>query len=152
MADANPMQAFPQWKLLGLMLAGIALVGCSVYFAQRWDVMQRLSLDFRGERAEGSAERIEDDSYRLRLDMGDRILSRTYDGGFGVQSTGDRVFDVTMAYDPADPTDFQPSTISYIPGILVGLLFAFGMSSILYARRIVQRIRRTQNAPVRVGK
>lgn len=146
------MQAFPQWKLLGLMLAGIALVGCSVYFAQRWNVMQRLSLDFRGERTEGTAERVDEGSYRLRLDMGDRILSRTYDGGFGVQSTGDRVFDVTMAYDPADPTDFQPATISYLPGIVVGLLFAFGMSSILYARRIVQRVRRAQNSLVRSGK
>lgn len=152
MADANPMQAFPQWKLLGLMLAGIALVGCSVYLAQRWDIMQRLSLDFRGERSSGTAERGDEGTYRLRLDMGDRILSRTYEGGFGMQSTNGRIFDVTMAYDPADPTDFQPATISYFPGILVGLLFALGMGSILYARRIVQRIRRTQNAPVRVGK
>lgn len=134
------------------MLAGIALVGCAVYVAQRWNVMQRLSLDFRGERTVGSAERIDEGSYRLRLDMGDRILSRTYDGSFGTQSTGDRVFDVTMAYDPADPTDFQPATVSYIPGVIVGLLFAFGMSSILYARRIVQRVRRAQNSPVRSGK
>jgi len=143
------MQAFPQWKLLGLMLAGIALVGLSVYFAQRWDVMQRLSLDFRGERAQGSAERIENGMHRLRLDMGDRILSRTYEGGFGTQSSGKRVFDLTMAYDPGDPTEFQPATISYIPGAVVGLLFALGMGSILYARRIVQQVRRAQNAEIR---
>jgi len=147
------MQAFPQGKLLALMVAGIALVGFSVYLSQRWDVMQRLTLDLRGERAEGSAERDEDgESYRLRLDLGDRILSRTYDGGFGLQSSDKRIFDVTMAYDPQDPTDFQPATVSYISGTIVGLVFALGMASILYARRIVQQIRREQNREMKRGK
>jgi uncharacterized membrane protein YedE/YeeE len=140
------MQAFPQWKLLGLMLAGMALVGLSIFLAQRWDAVPRLSLDFRGERAHGTAERSEDGAYRLRLDLGDRILSRTYEGGFGFQSSDKRIFDVTMAYDPQDPTDFQPATISYVPGTIVGLVFALGMGSILYARRIVQQVRRKQIA------
>ena len=144
-ADEPVVHAIPQWKILGLMLAGMALVGLSVYLAQHWDVMKRCSLDFRGERTHGSAERNEDGTYRLRLDFGDRILSRSYTGGFGFQSPDGQVFDVTMAYNPENPSDFQPATISYVPAAIVGAVFALGMASILYARRIVQQIRRAQN-------
>ena len=63
-----------------------------------------------------------------------------------------RVFDVTMAYNPQDPTEFQPATVSYVPGTVVGLVFALGMASILYARRIVQQARRKQNREMRKGK
>lgn len=139
------MQALPQWKILGLMIAGIALVGFSVYLSQRWDVMERAALDFRGDRAQGSAERNDDGTYRLRLDFGERILSRSYKGGFGFQSSDKPVFQVMMAYNPQNPSEFQPATVSYVPSAVVGVVFILGMASILYARRIVQRVQREQN-------
>lgn len=146
MVDKPPLIEFPQWRILGLILLGMLLVGCAVYLSQRWDLAERLSLDFRGTRAEGSMERNEDGSYRLRLVLGDRIYGRSGKGEFGLKPPeGDRT-GVRVVYDPKKPGRFQPFGVSFIPGAIVGLVFLLGMTNILYARRIVQRVQRTRRA------
>ena len=155
MIDTPPLIEFPQWRILGLILLGMALVGLAVYFSQRWDLAEKLSLDFRGTRAEGSMERNQDGSYRLRLVLGDRIYGRSSEGEFGLKRPeGDRT-DIPVMYDPKKPGRFQPFGVSFGPGVIVGLVFLLGMASILYARRIVhlvQRTRRAQAAPEREKK
>ncbi len=144
MAEDTPVPKIPHWRILGLMLLGMALVGCAVYLSQRWNLAQKLSLDFRGTRAEGRAETSVDGTYQLRLVIGDRIMRRSYDEDFGFQRTGVDMFPVTLVYDPEQPNHFQPLGVSYRPGIMVGAVFALGMMSILYARRIVQQVQRAQ--------
>jgi len=144
LGEDTPVPKIPHWRILGLMLLGMALVGCAVYLSQRWNLAPKLSLDFRGIRADGRAETSPDGSHQLRLVLGDRILRRSYGDDFGFQRTGTDTFPVTLVYDPENPNHFQPLGVSYRPGIMVGAVFALGMMSILYARRVVQQVQRAQ--------
>ena len=148
MADTDTPK-IPQWRVLGLMLLGMALVGLAVYLAQRWELAQKLSLDFRGERVEGTAERYEDGSYRLRFSTSTNIYSRSYRGDLGIQRETGKSTPIALVRDPQEPNRFQPMTVSYRPGVVVTVVFLLGMASVLYARRIVQQVQRAQRSAVR---
>lgn len=130
------------------MLLGMAFVGLSVYLGQRWELAPKLSLDFRGERGQGTAERTEG-GYSLRFTTSTNIYRRSYRGDLGIQRETGETTPISLVFDPEDPSRFQPMTVSYRPGVVVAATFLLGMGCVLYARRIVQKAQRAQRDVLR---
>ncbi|MCC6486125.1 MAG: hypothetical protein IT364_01380 [Candidatus Hydrogenedentes bacterium] len=147
MADTDTPR-FPRWSVLGLMLLGMAFVLLAVLLAQRWELAPKLSLDFRGERGQGTAERTET-GYSLRFTTSTNIYRRTYRGDLGIQRETGETTPIALVFDPEDPSRFQPMTVSYRPGVVVAALFLLGMGCVLYARVLVQRVQRAQRGVMR---
>jgi len=130
-------------RMIAFAMAGVTLVTISIFVARHFDLGLHIGLDWQGERVTGSAEPNEDGSYRLRYEADDGIHARTYRGGFGLQKTANHPFEVALMRDPEKPGRFQPEGLSYLPGVLVLMIFGLGMACILHARRIVILHRRT---------
>jgi hypothetical protein len=132
--------------MLPYVLAGVACVLAASFVAQRTRLGRSLTLDLKGERARGLVERRDDGVYMLRFQHpSGTIYRRRYEGGFGFQSVQGRVSEITLAYDPDQPTTFQPVGLSYLPGTAAGLLFLAGMGFVLYSRRVAILMRRRGN-------
>jgi hypothetical protein len=130
-------------RMIAFAMAGVTLVTISIFVARYFDFGLHAGLDWQGEQVTGTAEPNEDGSYRLRYETEDGIHARTYRGGFGFQETANHPFDVTFVRDPEKPGRFQPEGLSYLPGVLVLMIFGLGMACMLHARRIVILHRRT---------
>jgi hypothetical protein len=125
----------------------MGLVGAAMVVAQRVGLRETFMLDWRGTATEGSAERIGEDRYRLSHRTPAAIQARTYTGNIPVTRAEGKRFPVKLVYNPADPSEFQPRGLSYVPTAIVAVLFVGGMGCVLYARRIVHRIQHPKAAP-----
>ena len=124
-------------RMIMFAMVGVLIVTASIFVARYFELQLHIGLDLQGERVMGSAQPNENGSYRLRYETEDGIHARTYRGGFGLQETSDRPFDVQLVRDPEKPGRFQPAGLSYLPGVLTLAIFCVGMACILHARRIV---------------
>lgn len=126
---------------------GVVFIAGATFFAQRTDVAPKLQLDLQGLRTDGRASPLPGGGYRLSYTHpSGTIYSRSWKGNFGVQRP-DQASGIAIAYSPERPENFQPATVSYVPGLTVMVLTIAGMSCILYANR---RLRRPRLAPRRV--
>ena len=127
------------------VLAGIVCVAMAIAVARHFQVASTLPLDLKGDRAEGTAERLDAGQYRLRYEHpSGSIHTRSYGRSFGLQGRSEKTFPITVAYNFHDAGCFQPARISYLPGLLTAGLFAAGMVLVLRARG---RSRRPSSKP-----
>lgn len=127
------------------LLVGLALGGAAAFIAYRFEIGPKLALDFKGARAEGNAERLEDGSYRLRYEHpSGAIYGRIHRGYLGVQRFKDDKAPVTMVYAPDEPGRFQPLGLSYVPGGISGGLFLVSLGLVLRARQSIMRSLRSK--------
>lgn len=145
-ADLRPLK----WRMFGFIFAGVACVLLASFIAQRTGVGKTGPLDLKGARGPATVERSPDGASLIRFETpsGD-IYRQRYEGGFGFQRPTGPISDITVAYDPNNPEDFQPAGVSYIPGAVSLLLFFVGMALVLHARRVATRGRRAANVKKR---
>lgn len=135
--------------MLVAILAGMALVACAVYVAQRMRLRESFSLDWRGTAIQGSAETINADMYRLRYTSAAGITAQTIKGRLPLyQRFASDGKSVTIMYDPLNPTNLQAKGQSYVATLIVGALFAAGMACVLYARRAAIRAKQAAASPL----
>jgi len=138
-ADLRPLK----WRMFGFIFAGVACVLLASFIAQRTGVGKSGPLDLKGARGPATVERSPDGVNRIRFEApSGAIYRQRYDGGFGFQRPTGPISDITVAYDPTNPEDFQPAGVSYVPGAVSLLLFFVGMAFVLHARRVATRARR----------
>ena len=146
--DPAPSFARAKWRLLGLVVAGVVLVGAAALVGRFTGLGPKLKLDVAGERVEGTAESTGGGVYRLRYQhpRGD-IYSCRHTGGLGWQRIKGGESEITVVFAPGNPAQFQPAGVSYIPAVIAGILFAAGMSCILHARRVMTKMRFSRVGP-----
>ncbi len=142
-ADLRPLK----WHMFAYILAGVVCVLLASFIAQRSGVGKTGPLDLKGARGPATVERSPEGACNIRFEAPSGVIHRQrYNGGFGFQRLTGPISDITVAYDPNKPGDFQPAGVSYIPGGASLLLFLAGMALVLHARRIATRARRGATA------
>ena len=127
----------PPRKAWAALLAGIGLVAAASYLAHWAELGGKLELDFRGVRVTGQADPAEDGVRRISYHHpSGGIYATRYKGSLGLQRVGEKG-EITVAYDPQHPTQFQPAGLSYLPGAVAGGLFLVGMWLVFRARRLL---------------
>jgi len=136
-----------------MIVAGMLLVGLSVYVAQLMRLRESFTLDWKGTQIPGTVEKVDAEHYRVRFELVSGIRSQVIKGKIPLYQrlTGDGP-SVTVVYDPANATNFQIRGQSYPATAIVGGLFLGGMGIVLYARRKALRAHRAARAPLPVGK
>lgn len=133
------------WKPFVCLAVGLIFGAAAAFIAYRFEVGPKLALDFKGTRAEGNAERLDDGVYRLRYEHpSGAIYGRMHRGRLGVQQFKDNTAPIPMVYAPDEPGRFQPLGLSYVPGGIAGGLFLASLGLVLHARRSIMRSLRSK--------
>ena len=131
---------------LPFMVAGIILVLTAAVLAQKLQLGEKLQLDLSGVREVGSAEALEEENtWNIRYQANDGAIYRKhYKGRLSGNSDAEGAIEISIVYDPDQPSDFQPRGLSYLPGTVSILLFVVGMGCMLSARQRTRRPRRSK--------
>jgi len=137
--DEKPAAAKPSWRGFAFLVAGLLLaLGASV-LAQRTGLGKSLELDFKGIRAVGTAEPMGDD-YNIRYEHPDgTIFRRLYTGRLSGEPLPQGKLEIAIAFDPEEPSRFQPAGLSYLPGVAALTMFIAGMWCVLKGRSAMRR-------------
>ncbi len=137
MGDEQPKTTKPPWQGIAWLVSGLVLALGASFLAQYFDLGRRFTLDFKGKRVIGIAERMGDD-YNIRYKHSDgTIFRRLYKGKLSEVPTSEGKFEVALVFDPREPNQFQPAGLSYLPGVAALTLFILGMASVFKGRKVM---------------
>lgn len=127
-------------RLYATFVVGFVLFGAALYIGQKTDLSETFRLDFQGQRAPATAERLREGLYRLKYThTSGTIYTRSYNGNRGIPKAEGETAILIVAFDPRQPDRFQPAGLSYLPMAVVVMLSAAGATLIFYANHRLVR-------------
>jgi len=136
-SEEKPKTAKPPWRGIAWLVVGLVLALGASFLAQRAELGRRLALDVKGQRTTGSAEPMGDHySTRYEHHQG-TIYRRSYTGRLSGEPSPDGTLEIAIVYDIAEPNQFQPAGLSYLPGVAALTLFILGMACVFKGRKVM---------------